>query len=127
VLGGLTLAAVFGALPVAAQSVAPSAVIPPTDPELGIYMPGSVEADLSEPPPQPVPAAPIFPDLVAPGRVAYEEWRDQLDERANLRFSLNYQQLYQYATKTLPGASFDSANGGWAALEAIWMWIGMQS
>jgi porin len=83
-------------------------------------MPGTVEADLAPPEPEPPGVGPVFPDFVLPGRAGFERWRDDLDARANLRFEFNYQQLYQYATETVPGAAFDTANGGWAALEAIW-------
>ncbi len=88
--------------------------------EYEIRMPGTVEADLAPPPPEPVQAGPLFPGAETPLHSAFVAWRDDLDRRANIRFALNYQQLYQYADTTLPGAQYDTANGGWAALEAIW-------
>jgi porin len=91
----------------------------PEDPndEDQIDMPGEVKADIKESFAQP---GAIFPNLVFPGRQAYEKFKVDLNERYGLRFGINYQMLYQYASSTAPGATYNSALGGWAAAEALW-------
>ena len=85
-------------------------------------IPGSVRADLQPPLPRPRRSAPdaIFPDFKFPGRLGAEAWRDALAEDYGLRLGFSYQQLYQYASETIPGSPFNTANGGWASFEAIW-------
>jgi len=62
----------------------------------------------------------VFPDLGLPGRAEYENFQAELYRKYGIRFSAFYAQLYQHASQTLPGAPYNSANGGWAALQFSW-------
>jgi Carbohydrate-selective porin, OprB family len=82
-----------------------------------IHMPGGVEEDLKTSFAQP---GAIFPYLQIPGYLSYDRFKVNTYERYGLRFAFSFSMLYQHASDTLPGASFDSALGGWAALETLW-------
>jgi carbohydrate-selective porin OprB len=112
-----------GTAPVAAT---PAATPVPTNPEeeveyphdtTEIGMPGDTVEDVNASFAQP---GAIFPNFRIPGFTAYERFKRTVDERYNLRFGFNYQQLYQYSTATVPNATYNTANSGWAAIEALW-------
>ncbi len=98
--------------------------LPETNPEDEIVMTDTPEADLEKAydvaPPPPAAPHPVFPALNFPGRESFQAWRDAFADRTGVRFSFNYQQLYQQANNTRPGSVYDSANGGWLGIEAIW-------
>jgi hypothetical protein len=103
---------------------APSSAVAPADEEVSyphdkneILMPGDTETDVDTSFAQP---GAIFRNFQIPGWSSYEKFKQNTDERFNLRFGFNYQQLYQYSSATLPGATYDTALGGWAAIEALW-------
>ena len=79
--------------------------------------PGDIDLDLNTP--VWLPGA-VFPDAGLPGRAAYEDFQAELYRKYGIRFSAFYAQLYQHASDTLPNAPFDSANGGWGALQFSW-------
>ena len=79
--------------------------------------PGDIDVDLNTP--VWLPGA-VFPDAGLPGRAAYEDFQAELYRKYGIRFSAFYAQLYQHASDTLPNAPFDSANGGWGALQFSW-------
>ena len=62
----------------------------------------------------------IFPDLAFPWREGYEAFRERLWEEQGFRYALNYSQLFQYPSATLPNATADNSIGGWAAIDIIW-------
>jgi len=62
----------------------------------------------------------IFPHLQIPGYPAYEKFKVDLYKRYGIKFGVNFQMLYQHASATVPGATFDTALGGWLAIETIW-------
>jgi Carbohydrate-selective porin, OprB family len=119
---GLALA--FCCIPAHAQQPPPAQPAPamptcscyPHDEDV-IEMPGDVEEDVNTSFGQP---GAIFPRFQLPGRAAYEQFKLDTYEKIGLRFGVNYQQLWQYSTATLPGATYNTALGGWAAVEAIW-------
>jgi carbohydrate-selective porin OprB len=98
---------------------AASAVHYPDDPkDANIpYMPGEVKEDLNTSFAQP---GAIFANLQIPGFLAYERLKLRAYERLGLKFAFSFSMLYQHASATVPEAAFDSALGGWAAMEALW-------
>ena len=80
-------------------------------------IPGDVEEDVKTSFAQP---RAIFPNLQIPGYLAYERFKVNTYKRYGLRFGVNFQMLYQHASATVPGATFDTALGGWLAIETIW-------
>jgi carbohydrate-selective porin OprB len=82
-----------------------------------IEMPGDVEDDINTSFAQP---GAIFPHVQIPGYNAYQKFKLETSERFGIRFAVNYQQLFQYSSATLPNATYNTALGGWAAAEVLW-------
>lgn len=62
----------------------------------------------------------LFPAFELPGRAPYEAFKQDIYEKYGLRFGFSYQQIYQNASNTLPGARYDTAMGGWGSGEVVW-------
>ncbi len=62
----------------------------------------------------------IFPNFTLPSREPYEAFKKRLWEDHGLRFALNYSQLLQYPSATLPIATANNSIGGWAAADIFW-------
>ena len=48
------------------------------------------------------------------------DWKDSVYDRIGLKFGFSYQILGQYATDTLPDATYDTALGHWTGFLAKW-------
>ena len=77
---------------------------------------GEPQSLLPEPPPREV----VFPGLGLPFQKERRDFRKWLFDNYGLTYAASYQQLSQYATRTLPGASWGYAVGGWAATSVTW-------
>jgi hypothetical protein len=62
----------------------------------------------------------VLPWLQPPGSDHYEDWKQELYETHGLKLGFSYQQLYQWASDTVPSALYDQAHGGWASVTASW-------
>ena len=62
----------------------------------------------------------LFPGLQPPWRAQVKDWRKQLYDNYGITFGASYQQLFQWASKTVPSAPTDTALGGWAAASVTW-------
>lgn len=112
----LTCAAVMWLAPSAALA-AEEKTVSYVDEEGEISDPTDVVTDVNTSFAQP---GALFPDFDLPGRIPYEQLKQDIFEQYGLRFGFSYQQIYQNASHTIPGARYDSAMGGWAAGEAVW-------
>jgi hypothetical protein len=63
----------------------------------------------------PEPREVVYPGLGFPAEAERLAFRERLYDQYGLTYALSYQQLNQYATKTLPGVGQNWAVGGWAA------------
>ena len=79
----------------------------------------------------PIEAGNILDDLVPrlPGAVwdvgvpesgKWFNWKDDVYERYGLKFGFSYQMLGQYATDTMPDATYDTALGQWTGFLTKW-------
>ncbi len=89
----------------------------PQPSDLTPLSPDDVTVDLANSSPQP---GSIFPSLTFPGREAYVKFKEDLYRDHGIQVAAFYSQLYQHASKTRPGAPYDSANGYWAGLLFRW-------
>jgi hypothetical protein len=62
----------------------------------------------------------LFPGLHPPWRAQLKDWRKQLYDNYGITFGATYQQLLQWASKTVPSAPYATALGGWAATSVTW-------
>lgn len=62
----------------------------------------------------------ILPNFQLGFRDDYEAFKKRLWENHGLRFAVNYSQILQYASDTLPTAPADTSLSAWAALDLIW-------
>jgi hypothetical protein len=62
----------------------------------------------------------VFPWLRPPWSGELADLRRRAYDDYGLTFGASYQQLYQYASATLPSAMFNQALGGWAATSITW-------
>ena len=76
-----------------------------------------------QPPPRPRPLEqpqPLFPGFVMPWSADLADLRRRAYDKYGLTFGVSYQQLYQYASDTLPSARFKDALGGFAHTSVTW-------
>jgi len=95
----------------------PDEVEDPTEPDEIIEDPTAPEVILNESFAQP---GSLFPNAMFPG-TGYERFKKDLYERYSVKFSFSYQQLFQWASATLPNAKYDTALGGWAGFTGEWI------
>jgi len=62
----------------------------------------------------------VFPDFQLGFRADYEAFKRRLWQEHGFRFAVNYSQILQYASETLPIAPADTSLSAWAALDLIW-------
>ena len=77
---------------------------------------GEPQSLLSEPPPRQV----VLPGLGLPFPEERQDFRKWLYEQYGLTYALSYQQLTQYASRTLPNVGPDVAVGGWFGTSVTW-------
>jgi hypothetical protein len=62
----------------------------------------------------------LFPNATFPG-TGYEQLKKDIYERYSVKYTFSYQQLFQWASATLPNAKYDTALGGWAGFTGEWI------
>ena len=77
---------------------------------------GEPQSLLPEPPPREV----VLPGLGLPWAAERQAFRKWLYDQYGLTYGFSYQQLTQYATRTLPNVGPDVAVGGWAGATVTW-------
>lgn len=75
-----------------------------------------LEALLAEPPPREV----VLPGFGLPWKAERKAFKEWLYDTYGLTYVLSYQQLTQYASRTLPNVGPDVAVGGWAGTSVTW-------
>ena len=68
----------------------------------------------------PEPREVVFPGLGFPAEAERLAFRERLYDQYGLTYAVSYQQLNQYATRTLPGVVQNWAIGGWAHPSVTW-------
>jgi Carbohydrate-selective porin, OprB family len=68
----------------------------------------------------PEPREVVFPELGFPAEAERLAFRERLYDQYGITYAASYQQLNQYATRTLPGVGQNWAIGGWAAPSVTW-------
>ena len=68
----------------------------------------------------PEPREVLFPGLGLPAEAQRLAFRERLYDQYGLTYAVSYQQLNQYATRTLPGVVQNWAIGGWAHPSVTW-------
>jgi hypothetical protein len=97
----------------AGAQVLPNPTDPNKDPDQG-------EPEADPPPRRQEPPRVLFPEFRPPWSAGLADLRKRALEDYGLTFGASYQQLFQQASVTAPGALYNTALGGWAAASVTW-------